>query len=100
MSTGGARPPARLRLDWNPLRQVMSGSTWRAAAFLAGYILVAGWLLLAVALPGTVTAAAVADARSSAGPLLSTSNTSRAPAAAQRSPNAPTWQNTSSTRAP
>ena len=31
--------------------------------------------------------------------LLSTSVTSLAPASAQRNPNAPTWQNTSSTRA-
>ena len=72
MSTGAARPagppgpaggparrvaPARLRLYWNPLRLAVSGSTWRAAGFLAGYIFVAGWLLFAVAFTATVTAA-------------------------------------------
>ncbi len=57
MSTGDGGPPARLRLYWNPLHQVVSGSTWRAAAFLAGYIFVAGWLLFAVAFTATVTAA-------------------------------------------
>jgi hypothetical protein len=49
--------PARLRLYWNPLRLAVSGSTWRAAAFLAGYIFVAGWLLFAIAVTATVTAA-------------------------------------------
>jgi hypothetical protein len=50
--------PAGLRLYANPLRLAVSGSTWRAAAFLAGYIFVAGWLLFAVALTATVTAVA------------------------------------------
>ncbi len=49
--------PARLRLYWNPLRLAVSGSTWRAAVFLAGYIFVAGWLLFAIALTATLTAA-------------------------------------------
>ena len=49
--------PARLRLYWNPLRLAVSGSTWRAAAFLAGYIFAAGWLLFAIAFTATVTAA-------------------------------------------
>ncbi len=35
----------------------MSGSTWRAAGFLAGYVFVAGWLLFAIAFTATVTAA-------------------------------------------
>jgi hypothetical protein len=64
MSTGDGGPrgpqrpaePVRLKLDWNPLRLAVSGSTWRAAAFLAGYIFVAGWLLFAIALTATLTA--------------------------------------------
>jgi hypothetical protein len=35
----------------------VSGSTWRAAGFLAGYVFVAGWLLFAVAFIATATAA-------------------------------------------
>ena len=47
----------RLRRYRNPLRLAVSGSPWRAAAFLAVYIFVAGWLLFAIALTATVTAA-------------------------------------------
>ena len=57
MSIHHAPPPARLRLDRNPLRLAVSGSTWRAAGDLAAYIFVAGWLLFAVAFTATVTAA-------------------------------------------
>jgi hypothetical protein len=49
--------PSSLRLYPNPLRQALSGSTWRAASFLAVYVFVAGWLLFAVAFTATVTAA-------------------------------------------
>ena len=49
--------PSPLRLYPNPLRQALSGSTWRAAGFLAGYVVVAGWVLFAVAFTATVTAA-------------------------------------------
>jgi Putative sensor len=49
--------PSSLRLYPNPLRQALSGSTWRAAGFLAAYVFVAGWLLFAVAFTATVTAA-------------------------------------------
>ena len=52
-----AVPVTRLRLYRNPLHQAVSGSTWRAAGFLAGYVFVAGWLLFAIALSATVTAA-------------------------------------------
>ena len=52
-----AAPVIRLRLYRNPLRQAVSGSTWRAAGFLAGYVFVAGWLLFAIALSASVTAA-------------------------------------------
>ena len=48
---------SRLPLYRNPLRLAVSGSTWRAAGFLAGYVFVAGWLLFAVAFTATVTAA-------------------------------------------
>lgn len=57
MSIPHAPPPARLRLYRNPLRLAVSGSTWRAAGYLAAYIFVAGWLLFAVAFTATVTAA-------------------------------------------
>ncbi len=70
MSTGAGAPPGRparavparrwhrpAELYRNPLRLAVSGSTWRAAAFLAGYIFVAGWLLFAIAFTATVTAA-------------------------------------------
>jgi Putative sensor len=46
----------RLRLYANPLRQLVAGSTWRAAWFLLAY-LVWGWLLWAAVLAATVTAA-------------------------------------------
>ena len=49
--------PSSLRLYPNPLRQALSGTTWRAAGFLAGYVFVAGWLLFAVAFTASVTAA-------------------------------------------
>jgi hypothetical protein len=49
--------PSSLRLYPNPLQQALSGSTWRAAGFLAGYVFVAGWLLFTVAFTATVTAA-------------------------------------------
>jgi hypothetical protein len=49
--------PSSLRLYRNPFRLAVSGSTWRAAAFLAGYVFIAGWLLFAVAFTATATAA-------------------------------------------
>jgi hypothetical protein len=54
----GQPVPARLRLYRNPLRLVASGSPWCAAAFLAGYVFVAGWLLFAIAVTATVTSVA------------------------------------------
>ena len=49
----------RLPLYRNPLRQLVAGSTWRAAWFLLAY-LVWGWLLWACVLVATVTTAALA----------------------------------------
>jgi hypothetical protein len=46
----------RLRTFRNPLRQAVSGSTWLAAAYLASYVFVTGWVLFAVAFTATVTA--------------------------------------------
>jgi hypothetical protein len=46
----------RLRLYANPLRQLVAGSTWRAAGFLLAY-LVWGWVLWAAVLTTTLTAA-------------------------------------------
>ena len=54
---GTAAPVTRLRFYRNPLHQAVSGSTWRAAGFLAGYVFLAGWLLFAIAFTATVTAA-------------------------------------------
>ncbi|MGH3068808.1 MAG: sensor domain-containing protein [Streptosporangiaceae bacterium] len=53
----GRQVPTRLRLYRNPLRLAVSASTWRAAAFLAVYVFVVGWVLFAVAFTATVTAA-------------------------------------------
>ena len=55
-------PPAegggtRLRLYRNPLRLAVSPSLWRAAWFLAAYVFAVGWVLFAVALTATLTAA-------------------------------------------
>jgi Putative sensor len=47
----------RLRLDRNPLRLAVSPTVWRGAWFLAVYVFAVGWLLFAVALTATVTAA-------------------------------------------
>jgi Putative sensor len=49
-----------LRLYRNPLRLAVSASPWRAAWYLAVYVFVTGWLLFAVALTTTVTAAGLA----------------------------------------
>jgi len=61
-SVAGGPPTAgdggtRLRLYRNPLRLAVSPSLWRAAWFLAVYVFAVGWLLFAVALTATVTAA-------------------------------------------
>ncbi len=58
MTSHDGAPPARLRLYWNPLRLAVSGSTWRSAAFLAGYVFVTGWILFAITVTATVTAVA------------------------------------------
>jgi Putative sensor len=49
----------RLRLYRNPLRQLVAGSTWRAAWFLLAY-LVLGWLMWACVLSAAVTTAVLA----------------------------------------
>jgi Putative sensor len=49
----------RLRLYGNPLRQLVAGSTWRAAWFLIAY-LVWGWLLWAAVFAATLTTAVLA----------------------------------------
>jgi hypothetical protein len=49
----------RLPLYRNPLRQLVAGSTWRAAWFLLAY-LVWGWLLWAAVFAATLTAAVLA----------------------------------------
>jgi hypothetical protein len=49
-----------LRLYRNPLRLAVSASPWHAAWYLAVYVFVTGWLLFAVALTTTVTAAVLA----------------------------------------
>lgn len=49
----------RLRLYRNPLRQLVAGSTWRAAWFLLAY-LVWGWLLWAAVFAATLTTVVLA----------------------------------------
>ena len=89
MSTGdgGPRGPAeavRLRLRRNPLRLAVSGSTWRAAGFLAAYIFVAGWLLFAVALTVTLTAAVLLITLAGIPLLVAASGVLRGCASAER----------------
>lgn len=50
---------SRLPLYWNPLRQAVSGSTWRSAWFLLSY-LVMGALLFTAVLAATLTTAVLA----------------------------------------
>ncbi|MDR3031918.1 MAG: sensor domain-containing protein [Kitasatospora sp.] len=60
---GARRRPAgdtRLRLYRNPVRLFFSASTWLAVRYLAGYVFITGWVLFAVALATTVTAAGLA----------------------------------------
>jgi hypothetical protein len=49
-----------LRLHRNPLRLLLSPSPWLSAWYLGGYMFVTGWLLFAVALTASVTAASFA----------------------------------------
>ena len=49
-----------LRLHRNPLRLLLSPSPWLSAWYLGGYVFVTGWVLFAVALTATVTAASFA----------------------------------------
>jgi hypothetical protein len=63
-SGNGARRRAasdtRLRLYRNPLRQLLSASTWLAAGYLAVYVFITGWVLFGVALATSVAAAGLA----------------------------------------
>ena len=70
MNAAAGRPPSaadygpvrgtRLPLYRNPVRVLLSGSPWRAAWFLGGYVFAVGWLLFSVAFTATVTAAVFA----------------------------------------
>ncbi len=70
MNAAAGRPPSaadcgpvrgtRLPLSRNPVRVLLSGSPWRAAWFLGGYVFAVGWLLFSVAFTATATAAAFA----------------------------------------
>jgi hypothetical protein len=77
-------PLARLRLSWNPLWLAVSGSTWRSAGFLAGYVFLAGWLLFAVAFTATVTAAVFMITLAGIPLLVAASGVLRGCAAAER----------------
>ena len=76
--------PSSLRLYPNPLRQALSGSTWRAASFLAVYVFVAGWLLFAIAFTATVTAAVFMITLAGIPLLVAASGVLRGCAAAER----------------
>jgi hypothetical protein len=89
MSSDGRGPasravPSSLRLYRNPLRLVGSRSTWRAAAFLAGYVFIAGWLLFAIAFTATVTAAVFMITLAGIPLLVAASGALRGCAAAER----------------
>jgi hypothetical protein len=58
VTTAGA-PPDELRLRaWrNPLHLAVSGSLWRSAWFLTGYVFLTGWVLFAVSLTAVAIAA-------------------------------------------
>jgi hypothetical protein len=75
---------ARLRLYRNPLRLATSASTWRAVGFLAGYVFLAGWLLFAIALTATVTAAALLITLAGIPLLVAASGVLRGCASAER----------------
>jgi hypothetical protein len=70
MNAAAGRPPSaadygpvrgtRLPLYRNPVRVLLSGSPWRAAWFLGGYVFAVGWLLFSVAFTATATAAVFA----------------------------------------
>ena len=76
--------PSSLRLYRNPFRLAVSGSTWRAAAFLAGYVFIAGWLLFAIAFTATVTAAVFMITLAGIPLLVAASGALRGCAAAER----------------
>jgi hypothetical protein len=76
--------PSSLRLYRNPLRLAVSGSPWRAAAFLAGYVFIAGWLLFAVAFTATATAAVFMITLAGIPLLVAASGALRGCAAAER----------------
>ncbi len=56
-ANGPNQPNTRLSVKRNPLRLALSGSPWRSAWYLAGYVLVTGWLLFAAAFLAVGTAA-------------------------------------------
>ena len=70
MNAAAGRPPSaagygpvrgtRLPLYRNPVRVLLSGSPWRAAWFLGGYVFAVGWLLFSVAFTASATAAVFA----------------------------------------
>src|SRR5258705_1472769 len=80
----GRPVPSSLRLYRSPLRLVVSGGTWRAAAFLAGYVFIAGWLLFAIAFTATVTAAVFMITLAGIRLLVAASGVLRGCAAAER----------------
>src|SRR5258705_6066753 len=80
----GRPVPSSLRLYRSPLRLVVSGGTWRAAAFLAGYVFIAGWLLFAIAFTATVTAAVFMITLAGIPLLVAASGVLRGCAAAER----------------
>ena len=73
----------RLPLYRNPLRQLVAGSTWRAAWFLLAY-LVWGWLLWAAVLAATLTTVVLAITLAGIPLLVATSGVIRGCANAER----------------
>ncbi len=73
----------RLRLYRNPLRQLVSGSTWRGAWFLLCY-LVLGWVGFAIVLAATVATAVLAITLAGIPLLIAVAATVRGCATAER----------------
>jgi hypothetical protein len=80
---GSAALDSRLRIYPNPLRQVVSASTWRAAWFLLAYLVV-GWLLFSAVLTAGLVAITLAITMAGIPLLIATAAVVRGCASGER----------------